>query len=144
MLNADVLMAGYSGTPLPKKLGIKEHTRVALFDVPPEVKAELKEALYSCELPSDGRVLDFVFLFSKKQSELTKQFSRIAKRLAPAGVLWIAWPKKTSAVPSDLNENEVRRIGLQAGLVDVKVCAVDEVWSGLKFVIRVKDRAARP
>ena len=68
----------------------------------------------------------------------------MAKRLAPAGVLWVAWPKKTSGVHTDLNENEVRRIGLQAGLVDVKVCAVDDVWSGLKFVIRVKDRAARP
>ena len=136
-------MAGYSGTPLPKKLGIKERTRVALLDVPAEVQAELTEALSSCELPNTSRVLDFVFLFSKKRSELTKEFSRMAKRLAPAGVLWVAWPKKTSGVHTDLNENEVRRIGLQAGLVDVKVCAVDEVWSGLKFVIRVKDRAAR-
>ncbi|PYX96575.1 MAG: DUF3052 domain-containing protein [Acidobacteria bacterium] len=137
-------MAGYSGTPLPKKLGIKERARVALLDVPAEVQAELTEALSSCELPNTSRVLDFVFLFSKKRSELTKEFSRMAKRLAPAGVLWVAWPKKTSGVHTDLNENEVRRIGLQAGLVDVKVCAVDEVWSGLKFVIRVKDRAARP
>ena len=137
-------MAGYSGTPLSKKLGIKERTRVALLDVPAEVQAELTEALSSCELPNTSRVLDFVFLFSKKRSELTKEFSRMAKRLAPAGVLWVAWPKKTSGVHTDLNENEVRRIGLQAGLVDVKVCAVDEVWSGLKFVIRVKDRAARP
>ena len=136
-------MAGYSGTPLPKKLGIKERTRVALLDVPAEVQAELKEALASCELVSDRRALDFVFLFCKKQSELTRQFSRIAKRLAPAGALWVAWPKKTSGVPSELNENEVRRVGLQAGLVDVKVCAVDEVWSGLKFVIRVKDRGSR-
>ena len=136
-------MAGYSGTPLPKKLGIKERARVALLDVPAEVQAELTEALSSCELPNTSRVLDFVFLFSKKRSELTKEFSRMAKRLAPAGVLWVAWPKKTSGVHTDLNENEVRRIGLQAGLVDVKVCAVDEVWSGLKFVIRVKDRAAR-
>ena len=144
MLSADVLMAGYSGTPLPKKLGIKERARVALLDVPAEVQAELTEALSSCELPNTSRVLDFVFLFSKKRSELTKEFSRMAKRLAPAGVLWVAWPKKTSGVHTDLSENEVRRIGLQAGLVDVKVCAVDEVWSGLKFVIRVKDRAARP
>jgi DUF3052 family protein len=143
VLNADDLMAGYSGTPLPKKLGIKERTRVALLDVPAEVQAELKEALASCELVSDRRALDFVFLFCQKRSELTKEFSRMAKRLAPAGVLWVAWPKKTSGVPTDLNENEVRRIGLQAGLVDVKVCAVDEVWSGLKFVIRVKDRASR-
>lgn len=133
-------MAGYSGTPLPKKLGIKDGFRVALVDVPAGVKAELKAALSACETAANGRALDFVFLFAKTQSELQKQFSRMARQLAPAGILWVAWPKKASGVPSDLNENEVRRIGLEIGLVDVKVCAVDEVWSGLKFVIRVKDR----
>lgn len=133
-------MAGYSGTPLPKKLGIKDGFRVALVDVPAGVKAELKAVLSACETAANGRALDFVFLFAKTQSELQKQFSRMARQLAPAGILWVAWPKKASGVPSDLNENEVRRIGLEIGLVDVKVCAVDEVWSGLKFVIRVKDR----
>lgn len=133
-------MAGYSGTPLPKKLGIKDRFRVALLDVPDGVKAELKAALSVCDVASDGGALDFVFLFAKTRSELQKKFSRMAGQLAPAGILWAAWPKKASGISSDLNENAVRSIGLEIGLVDVKVCAVDEVWSGLKFVIRVKDR----
>ena len=75
-----------------------------------------------------------------RQKDLEKEFARFARRLAPAGMLWVSWPKKSSGVATDLTENEVRRIGLADGLVDVKVCAVSEVWSGLKFVIRVKDR----
>jgi len=132
-------MAGYSGTPLPKKLGIKENFRVALVDMPADVRAELKEALVDCKVVRDGP-LDFAMLFVKTQAELKQQFSKIAKKLAPAGMLWVSWPKKTSGVATDLNETDIRRIGLDAGLVDVKVCAVNEVWSGLKFVIRVKDR----
>jgi hypothetical protein len=132
-------MAGYSGTPLPKKLGIKENFRVVLLDLPADVKSELKSVLAGCQVAKDGPV-DFAIVFVKSASELKKQFSRVAKLLAPAGMLWISWPKKSCGVASDLDENEVRRIGLEAGLVDVKVCAVNEVWSGLKFVIRVKDR----
>jgi hypothetical protein len=79
-------------------------------------------------------------LFTKSRGELAREFSRLAKLLAPAGMLWVSWPKKSSGVASDVDENLVRRIGLDAGLVDVKVCAVTEVWSGLKFVRRVKDR----
>ena len=79
-------------------------------------------------------------LFTKSAASLKKEFTQLAKNLAPAGMLWISWPKKTSGVPTDLNENLVREIGLAAGLVDVKVCAVTEVWSGLKFVRRLKDR----
>jgi hypothetical protein len=134
-------MAGYSGTPLPKKLGIKDQFRVALLDLPSDVKADLKTALASCQIAKDGP-LDFAIIFVKTAGELTKHFPRIAKQLAPAGMLWVSWPKKSSGVSTDLNENEVRRIGLDAGLVDVKVCAVSEIWSGLKFVIRVKDREA--
>lgn len=84
--------------------------------------------------------MDFAIIFVKSQAEMKKQFADIAKRLAPAGMLWVSWPKKSSGVATDLTDNEVRRIGLEAGLVDIKVCAVSEVWSGLKFVIRVKDR----
>jgi len=132
-------MAGYSGTPLPKKLGIKQHFRVALLELPGDVKAELKSALANCNVGKDGP-LDFAMIFVKSAEELKKQFPRFAKHLAPTGMLWVSWPKKASGVATDLDENEVRRIGLEAGLVDVKVCAVNEIWSGLKFVIRVKDR----
>jgi len=134
-------VAGYSGTALHKKLGIKPEFRVALHGLPSEVKAELKPALESCRIASDGRgTLDFAIIFVKSQVEMKKQFPGVARQLAPAGMLWVSWPKKSSGVTTDLVEDEVRRIGLEAGLVDVKVCAVSEVWSGLKFVIRVKDR----
>jgi hypothetical protein len=133
-------MPGYSGTPLPKKLGIKAGFRVQLANAPAEVRAELREALAECEINRD--TLDFAMTFSKSRGELAKDFSRVAKLLAPAGMLWVSWPKKSSGVATDLDENVVRGIGLDAGLVDVKVCAVTEVWSGLKFVRRVKDRKA--
>ena len=102
----------------------------------------MKDSLSGCRLIKDGRAeLDFAMIFIKGRAEMTEQFPKFAQRLAPAGMLWVSWPKKTSGVVTELNENDVRRIGLAAGLVDVKVCAVSEVWSGLKFVIRVKDRA---
>lgn len=132
-------MAGYSGTPLPKKLGIKDQFRVAMIDAPDEVRADLKDALASCRIVKDGP-LDFAMVFVKSAADLEKKFAQAARQLAPAGMLWVSWPKKSSGVATDLDENEVRRIGLDAGLVDVKVCAVNETWSGLKFVIRVKDR----
>jgi hypothetical protein len=132
-------MPGYSGTPLPKKLGIKAGFRAHLANAPAEVCAELSKALSECSLVKQG-ALDFVMVFTKSHTELTKEFSRLAKVLAPAGMLWVSWPKKSSGVTTDLDENAVREIGLHAGLVDVKVCAVTEVWSGLKFVRRVKDR----
>jgi len=134
-------MPGYSGTPLPQKLGIKPESRVSLLDAPPEVRAELSRALAACENVSDEKIpLDFAMIFTKSKAELAKEFKRIGKQLAPAGMLWASWPKKSSGVVTDLDENKVRQIGLAAGLVDVKVCAVTEVWSGLKFVRRMKDR----
>ena len=139
-------MAGYSGTPLPKKLGLKPNFRVAFFQLPGDVKAELKDALSECQLVKDGgsEQLDFAMIFAKSQAEMKAQFPKFARRLAPAGMLWVSWPKKASGILTDLGENDVMRIGLAAGLVDVKVCAVNEVWSGLKFVIRVKDRLKSP
>ena len=135
-------MPGYSGTPLPKKLGIKPDFQVQFVSAPADVQAELRDALADCVSTHDTSKspLDFAMLFTKSQSELKKEFSRLAKLLAPAGMLWVSWPKKSSGVPTDLDENKVREIGLAAGLVDVKVCAVTEIWSGLKFVRRVKDR----
>jgi hypothetical protein len=134
-------MPGYSGTPLPKKLGIKDGFRVWLPDAPPDVRAELKSALAGCKISRDGaKPLDFAMVFTKSKTELAKHFAHAAKALAPAGMLWISWPKKSSGVATDVSENLVREIGLASGLVDVKVCAVTEIWSGLKFVRRLKDR----
>jgi hypothetical protein len=141
-------MAGYSGTPLPKKLGLKPQFRVAFFQLPSDVKAELKEALSGCVLVKAGKAasgeLDFAMVFVKSQADMREQFPAFARRLAPAGMLWVSWPKKASGIVTDIGEIDVMRIGLTAGLVDVKVCAVNEVWSGLKFVIRVKDRVKVP
>jgi hypothetical protein len=134
-------MPGYSGTPLPKKLGIQSGLRVSMVDAPPEVTAALKTALSGCEmLRQDSEGIDFAMVFTKSGVSLKKEFKQIAKCIAPAGMLWVSWPKKSSGVPTDLTENVVREIGLAAGLVDVKVCAVTDVWSGLKFVRRLKDR----
>jgi hypothetical protein len=134
-------MAGYSGTPLAKKLGIKDGFRVALLHVPEPVKTELRNALMKCQRETvASRDLDFILLFAKSLTVLRVELLSAAKALAPAGRLWISWPKKSSGVPTDLTEDVIRQSGLAAGLVDVKVCAVTEVWSGLKFVIPVKDR----
>jgi Protein of unknown function (DUF3052) len=137
-------VAGYSGTPLPKKLGIKPQFRVAFFQLPNDVKAALKKALSDCVLMKDGKDvsdhLDFAMIFVKSQADMKEQFPKFARRLAPAGMLWVSWPKKASGIVTDIGESDVMKIGLTAGLVDVKVCAVNEVWSGLKFVIRKKDR----
>lgn len=112
-----------------------------LKDVPPDVRSELRTELATCEIVSDGKtLLDFAMVSSKSRSALAKEFQRITKQLAPSGMLWVSWPKKSSGVATDLDENVIREIGLAAGLVDVKVCAVTDVWSGLKFVRRVKDR----
>ncbi len=134
-------MAGYSGTPLPQKLGIKDKFRVAFVGLPTDVRAELRDALAACSVAKKANgELDFAMVFAKQRAELRGEFARLAKQLVPDGMLWVSWPKKTSGVATDMNENDVRRIGLEAGLVDVKVCAVSQIWSGLKFVRRVRDR----
>lgn len=133
-------MAGYSGTPLEKKLGIKDGLRVCFVNAPDNFDQDL-------DLPSDIRVsfakakpLDLILLFSKSEAKLQRDFAVWAQKLCANGMIWICWPKKASGVATDVNENIVRRIGLAAGLVDVKICAVNDVWSGLKFVYRLKDR----
>jgi len=134
-------MPGYSGTPLPKKLGIKGGFRVALLHVPKDVKGDLREALAECRTSKlAAGNLDFIFLFAKNRAVLEGELTNAARALAPAGMLWVAWPKKSSGVATNLVENIVREIGLAAGLVDIKVCAVTDIWSGLKFVIPVKNR----
>jgi hypothetical protein len=134
-------MPGYSGTPLAKKLGIREGSNVALVGVPPEVMAEVQAALSSCRIANNGRgPFDFIFLFANSQAEFRPLLRKMTNALASAGMLWVSWPKKASGVPTDLTEDVIRQIGLKAGLVDVKVCAVTDVWSGLKFVIPLKRR----
>ncbi len=116
-----------------------------LVNIPDEVRAELSGALAECSIDQrksslEKSPLDFVMLFTQSRLELTKEFSKMAKQLAAAGMFWVSWPKKSSGVATDVDENVVRQIGLAAGLVDVKVCAVTDVWSGLKFVRRLQDR----
>ena len=135
-------MAGYSGTPLVKKLGIKEGASVLLVSPPEGFLKTLGPLPSDAEIVSSrGREkLDVVLLFVLSQKKLEQEFSRLAGRLKPAGGLWVCWPKKASGVKTDLTENLIRDVGLAAGLVDNKVCAVDETWSGLRFVIRLVDR----
>ena len=132
-------MAGYSGTPLPKKLGISPGARLRFVAAPNEFAAALGP------LPAGVRFAarcpaDVVVFFTERRADLDRRFARLARGLDRAGGLWIAWPKKASGVPTDLDENAVRKIGLAAGLVDNKVCAIDETWSGLRFVVRLADR----
>ena len=130
-------MPGYSGTPLAKKLGIKDDFRAALLHVPDDVKTELRDAFEKCRIQRiTNHNLDFIFLFAKSRAGLELELLPAAKALAPAGMLWISWPKKSSGVATDLTGDVVRQSGMDAGLVDVKVCAVSDVWSGLKLVIR--------
>jgi hypothetical protein len=132
-------MAGYSGTPLVRKIGIKPGHRLAILNPPSGFEKELAP-LPDGVVNAERAQLDVAILFAANQSALKKNLGKLAGRLAPAGMLWISWPKMSSGVVTDLRESVVREIGLAAGLVDVKVCAVNEVWSGLKFVIPVKDR----
>jgi hypothetical protein len=131
--------AGYSGTPLVTKLGLKAGARMQLISAPADFGDTLG-AIPQGVMQSTRGTLDFAILFVRSASELEKKFPRLRDRLESNGALWVSWPKKASGVQTDLSEGIVRTIGLEAGLVDVKVCAVDETWSGLKFVRRLKDR----
>ena len=136
-------MAGYSGTPLAKKLGIKEGSRIALVNAPKDFESvleELPDNVQFIKRPTNS--LDIILFFVLAERALARDFAKLAARLTPNGMLWIAWPKKSSGVTSDLSEQRVREIGLDCGLVDVKVCAIDDTWSGLKFVYRLKDRSS--
>ena len=135
-------MAGYSGTPLVQKIGLKPGHRLALAGEPDGFLRELDPLPEGVTIATGGRAtLDCVILFADEARTLQSLIIRWKARLAPAGMLWVAWPKKASKVVTDVTEALVMDIGLGAGLVDVKVCAVNEVWSGLKFVRRVRDRA---
>lgn len=134
--------AGYSKRSLVDKLGIKPGITVITLRAPSTYESLLGElpdgVTLGRRLPASA---DFIHCFTRVRKELTADFPRLSRALADQGTLWISWPKRASGVETDLDENLVREIGLTTGLVDVKVCAIDEVWSGLKFVRRVSNRA---
>jgi hypothetical protein len=133
-------MAGYSGTPLPKKLGIKPGHRVLLVDAPDGFAPGPLPADVAVDHKPDAASYDVIVAFCPDTAALTDGFADWRARLDAAGGLWIAWPKKSSGVPTDLTENAIRDIALAAGVVDNKVCAIDETWSGLRLVVRLADR----
>jgi hypothetical protein len=131
--------AGYSGTPLAKKLGIKENFSIKLINAPDyyfDLFADLPKNLITTAKSN----IDFIHYFATKEVALAKDILSLKKQLAQDGMIWISWYKKSAKIPTDVTENIVRNLALKNGLVDIKVCAVDDVWSGLKLVIPVKDR----
>jgi len=130
-------MAGYSGTPLLKKLGIKEGDRVLLRNAPAALPEELKE--YSKSQLRER--LDVVVLFAKSFAEFKRDFAAHMGSIKADGMIWAAWPKKASGIETDLTENAIRETALKTPFVDVKVCAIDETWSGLKLVVRKEHRS---
>lgn len=134
--------AGYSGTPLAKKLGIKSGMKLFAYQAPAHYHSLLDTLPEACEWLSEGQKAqtDFVHAFFKEESDLVERLAPLKALLPSNGSLWLSWPKKASKIPTDLNRELIREHGLDAGLVDVKVCAVDENWSGLKFVYRLQDR----
>jgi len=132
---------GYSGTPLARKLGIKPGERVVARGAPENYEELLdpipENVVVSPRLAAANR---FIHLFVRRKATLEKEFAHLASRLERDGMLWVSWPKKASGVSTEVDEAIVRATGLANGLVDVKICAVDETWSGLKFVYRVEDR----
>ncbi|MFI5456196.1 MAG: DUF3052 family protein [Isosphaerales bacterium] len=134
-------MAGYSGTPLARKLGIKAGTLLHPVHAPANYMALLDS------LPENVTVvdrvaedLDLVHLFTKSRSELLDLLIRYKRKIKQNGAIWVSWPKKASGIPSEITEDTVREVALPLGLVDIKVCAVDDTWSGLKLVIRKENR----
>jgi len=129
--------AGYSGTPLVRKLGFKPGMRVHYAAAPggfDELLGDLPDGVRVLARPAAG--LDLAMLFVRERSELERRLPGLQAKLQPAGMIWVAWPKRASKVPTDMTEDVVRDVALPRGLVDVKVCAIDETWSGLKLVIR--------
>jgi len=134
--------AGYSSTPLARKLGFKADHQYLLVGEPNHYQAlfsDWPESAVTAETPMAGS-FDFIHLFATQRQFLTEELGRLKPLLKTTGLIWVSWPKGKSAIPTEINREDVREIGLACGLVDVKVCAVDEDWSGLKFVYRLKDR----
>jgi len=130
-------MAGYSGTPLPKKLGIKEGFQLLAIGAPEDYRSLLEPLPASVRFVSiANQNTDLVHIFSTKKQQLSKALAIYRDKLDPEAVIWVSWPKKSAKVPSEITEDVIREIALPLGFVDVKVCAIDEVWSGLKLVVR--------
>lgn len=135
------MVAGYSKKPLTEKLGIRPGFRVSIEKEPPHFASLLGSWPKGVEiLPQSAKELDYLHFFTNNRIELEDWFPRARERIKQEGMIWVSWPKRSSPLSGDLSENDVRDIGLASGLVDVKVAAIDQDWSGLKFVIRVKDR----
>jgi len=133
--------AGYSGTPLLKKLGIKDDFTIMLVNEPDHYYELIEKHPHELLLAdSPDNLKDFIHFFTKEKSELEKLLPELKKEMKPNGMIWVSWPKKASKIPTDMTEDVIRNLALNIGLVDVKVCAVDHIWSGLKLVIPVKDR----
>jgi hypothetical protein len=144
MAERRVAPAGYSARTLPEKLGLKSGIRAAILYSPEGYLATLGELPTLVKfLGGRASQLDFIQMFARSRTDLERTFAKAAARLKPDGMLWISWPKQSSPLAGDLNENIVREVGLSLGLVDVKVAAIDYDWSGLKFVYRLKDRPKR-
>jgi hypothetical protein len=135
------MASGYSGTPLARKLSLKPGQRVWWEDVPDSVRAEIGPEAVGVELLLASEApIDAAHVFVTSRAGLEDAVTRLRPLLAPTGFLWISWPKKASKVPTDVTEDVIREVALPTGLVDVKVCAVDAVWSGLKLMIRKSQR----
>jgi len=136
-------MAGYSKTPLVKKLGIKAGHGASVINPPENFLTKELQPLpekVRINVAQTGKPLDFIMLFVDSAKALSKEFPRLKVKLARDGIFWVSWPKKSSGLETDLSFGVVQQIGLKIGLVDVKICAVNDIWSGLKFVYRLKDR----
>jgi hypothetical protein len=136
-------MAGYSGTPLVQKLGIKPGFSIAAVGAPKDYRALVPGLPEDLALRTErASGLDLIHLFVTARSELARRLPTLKDRIKPDGTIWVSWPKKASKVATDMTEDAVRAVALPLGLVDVKVCAVDDVWSGLKLVWRKEHRGA--
>jgi hypothetical protein len=134
-------VAGYSGTPLSKKLGIKPGSRLYVAGAPSDYRKVVKPLPDGVEIASRMSAdVDLAHLFTVKRADLAAKLSSTLAKLKPDGTIWVSWPKKASKVATDITEDTIRAVALPLGLVDVKVCAVDETWSGLKLVIRKQNR----
>lgn len=133
--------AGYSGTPLAKKLGIKSGFHIKLVNAPGYYLQLFTDLPNACHFEDkDDSKVDFIHYFTKSKEEYKSSLSHLKDRMDHHGMIWVSWPKKASKVPTDITEDIIRNYAIEIGLVDIKVCAVDEIWSGLKLVIPVKDR----